>query len=260
MRTENHAFVEVELAAIALFDLAGLEAVSGTLMHKGREKTSYLLESEAGFFVVSGYELNREKHIQSRVEAIMSAMAWASRRNISPQPLTIDGRFTHLSERHIWAGYAFVDGSLLMQSRSPVEIYGRLGEVAATLHSSWSPDELRSPPELGDRLRNTVVPEGVREGIQRALSGRSSKRLLHGDLNASNVVLAGFPMVIDFDDCGIGIPELELAISLGYVNTSPADIRNCFQSMVSRYIAQSPDLDLKILGKLCGYIPWYLAA
>ncbi len=147
-----------------------------------------------------------------------------------------------------------------MQSSSLVETYGRLGEIAANLHSIQLAHELRRHPELADRLCNAVVPKGVREGIQRALAGKSRQCLLHGDLNASNVVLARFPIAIDFDDCGVGVPELELAISLGYVNTSPCDIRDCFQSMVSRYTAQNFDLDVQTLGRLCGYIPWYLAA
>lgn len=58
--------------------------------------------------------------------------------------------------------------------------------------------------------------------IDETLEGTSSDRLIHGDPNPSNVLFTDRgPHLIDFDDCGWGWPEYDLAVPLFWLWSDP---------------------------------------
>ncbi len=167
---------------------------------------------------------------------------------IAPRPLrTTDGR-THVLATAPWVPgprvvtvLGFVRGRLLAQGLTPARTRA-LGALLAHLHASterWpAPDDAaflrfdnpyaalpRRWPDLPSRL----LPPARHDTFLRAedriqacfgrLRAEAPRRLCHLDLHPHNVVVtpSGALTPIDFDDCALAHPALDLGISLHYL-------------------------------------------
>lgn len=134
--------------------------------------------------------------------------------------------------------YQWIDGSIPGEDPQ-AEDYVNIGRNMAKLHRStkdWIPSSGASMPYINhtllsstsnfpderipDRLM-TMIDElmGECDKVHAQLSGETHLQPIHADLHAFNVVNQpnGIQAVIDFDDCGIGFPLQDFAISTFYL-------------------------------------------
>jgi len=143
-------------------------------------------------------------------------------------PIPVDGRFLHeitTSEVHpVYAvAYDFAEGDA-PDIDQPKDVT-QMGRMLAGLHASMATLPLHDLPTLAafppraalgrvaDDLgvSRTALPETTLDDGER-------RQLLHGDFSSKNVRVAGASWrVFDFDDCGYGSVELDLANSLYFV-------------------------------------------
>jgi Ser/Thr protein kinase RdoA (MazF antagonist) len=139
------------------------------------------------------------------------------------------------------------------------QVAAELGRTMALLHRharSWPmPDGARLPlldsPLLGDEERLSRAP-GLTSEQRRVLDGatRAAERafadafatepavVLHADLHGNNLKWhEGRLAVFDFDDCGLGVPALDLAISAFYLRSEDASTE---EALLSGYASVSP--------------------
>lgn len=192
------------------------------------------------------------------LEQIRAEMAWlaALRHDTDlpvPQPLAnrqgelvTTVQVPEVPEARHCAIFSWLPGPLLADKLSPAALE-HLGQITARLHQHAQ--SFRLPP--GSRLkkldgvgldqgivlfdepyRELVPPERaalfrealsrVEEGLGRLYQQPEPPRILHADLHQWNLKLwKGRLAVLDFDDCALGYPVQDLAISLYYFQQSP---------------------------------------
>lgn len=147
--------------------------------------------------------------------------------------------------RHV-AIFSWMDGRHQRHAPSPA-LVRRMGATLATLHihaetfqlpadaslkrmdAVWpfgTPDKIYGadhewfPPER--RALFQQAAEVVSSTLERVYQAPDGLRILHADLHLGNVkVQAGQLRVFDFDDCALGLPVHDIAISLYYLQYAP---------------------------------------
>jgi len=135
-------------------------------------------------------------------------------------------------------GYTWIEGTI-PGDEPTAEDYRKIGRNMAELHLSsidWLPTDTASMPLLNTTLLSSssnypderINPrlEGMIQDlmaecdkVHERLSAETVLQPIHADLHAFNVVSQpnGIQAVIDFDDCGIGFPLQDFAISSFYL-------------------------------------------
>ena len=137
--------------------------------------------------------------------------------------------------------YTWLDGEELGDDAVPEQMF-QVGMAMATLHRSSKDFTLTAPAKLPtfdhwlwgteDFLlcENSLVPSGqlrlIREAVEiiqsdtRDLYVTTPNQIIHGDLHGWNLMWhEGQLALFDFDDCGFGIPQQDLAVCLYYLDT-----------------------------------------
>lgn len=103
------------------------------------------------------------------------------------------------------------------------------------------------------------IPVSILNTIATANTAGSS--IIHGDLNATNIILNQACMdiyAIDFDNLGIGLPEQELALALLYENRGEAFFKDSKQQLISAYQAEGGSIDTNLLNAFIVTAPVYV--
>jgi Ser/Thr protein kinase RdoA (MazF antagonist) len=171
--------------------------------------------------------------------------------------------------------YDFADGDAPDVNRP--DDAAQMGRVLAGLHASMAALPPSDLPELAafppiSRLENVAGDLGVPTAwLVGATSDRGDRRpqLLHGDFSSKNVRVAGATWrIFDFDDCGYGPIELDLANSLYFVlfdamtAPDPASYRSFRENLLGGYRESSgiapPDavLDALITRRVLALASW----
>jgi hypothetical protein len=246
---------ELNTAARALMKMSGITPRMGTKIHEGAAKTTYLIEGRDNLYVACRYGPGKDgRRLCSRAAAGVDAAAAAG---LGPRPLHAGKSPVIRSENRWWTGYVFIDGPALWGDRSLRDTYRVIGAFAAAWHARCSSDGRHR--RAVSRFEAPVIPPEIRARAL-AATGASQQLFLHGDLNASNIILTPAPRAVDFDEIGFGPPELDLAIALGYVNTSPEDLGGCFHALLRGYREAGGVADAGSVKSLAEIIPWYMAA
>lgn len=137
--------------------------------------------------------------------------------------------------------YSWLDGEELGDEATPQQVF-TVGAAMATLHQCSKDFSLESPAELPtfnhwlwgteDFLlsdKSLLLPEQktlIREAIEiiqadtSALYASTPTQIIHGDLHGWNLMWhEGQLSLFDFDDCGFGIPQQDLAVAMYYLDT-----------------------------------------
>ena len=137
--------------------------------------------------------------------------------------------------------YTWLEGEELGDEASPEQMF-TVGAAMATLHQSSKAFKLTPPAELptfDDWLWGTqdfllsqqsIVPTeqllSIREAVEiiqadtSALYKSTSTQIIHADMHGWNLMWhEGRLSIFDFDDCGFGIPQQDLAVALYYLDT-----------------------------------------
>jgi Ser/Thr protein kinase RdoA (MazF antagonist) len=144
----------------------------------------------------------------------------------------------HLEKDLLCLGYAWIEGTIPGEDPTK-EDYLQIGRNMAHLHNStldWMPTGSASMPHLNTTLMSSTsnYPDNriddelyamiqdlmtASNKVHERLSAESALQPIHADLHAENVVRKpdGIQAVIDFDDCGIGFPLQDFAISSFYL-------------------------------------------
>ncbi|MGI9667754.1 MAG: phosphotransferase enzyme family protein [Acidimicrobiia bacterium] len=142
-----------------------------------------------------------DKHALERKTALVADLA-----RIEPSvvaPARIGGTFVHESEQWLITATSFVDGEHVDQADPSSGTV--LGTALAGLHRSMC----QLPTAQVPRVATLTTDAAGR------WTSTSSDQLLHGDFAASNVVVSPEGIrVFDFDDCGYGPIEFDIANSL----------------------------------------------
>lgn len=139
--------------------------------------------------------------------------------------------------------YIWIEGTV-PEDEATADDYRNIGRNMAHLHLSskgWLPTGLASMPLLNTTFLSStsnypdsrISPELERmigeiliecDKVHERLSAQTMLQPIHADLHASNVVNRpdGIQVIIDFDDCGIGFPLQDFAISSFYVRDGSA--------------------------------------
>lgn len=254
------------VAAQALYSLNGAEAVSGTVVHAGRVKETLLLECDgppqggAELWIVCRYRGDQAG--QAACERAARGLDAAAQAGLGPDRL-ISGRPSPCCQQSgfWWTGYRYLDGPMAWDQRPLPVIYYDLGTFAAQWHRRTPLTGTEAP--LAERLPLLVEqPEDVRHALA-LLAEAGPEVLLHGDINASNLVRCPAGAVlraIDFDDVGRGPALLDLALTLGYVNTTPEDLRACCDSLLTGYHTAGGQVSRAQVIAFAPSVPWYMAA
>lgn len=134
--------------------------------------------------------------------------------------------------------YAFIEGTIPGEDPTNND-YRDIGRNMAHLHQSslsWIPEGNAAMPKINSTFMSSrsnfpdsrIQPNLSRmidelvietENVHRRLSSENTLQPLHADLHPFNVVKKpnGVQAVIDFDDCGIGFPLQDFAISTFYL-------------------------------------------
>ncbi len=134
--------------------------------------------------------------------------------------------------------YPWIDGTI-PGDEPTTEDFLQLGRNMAYLHIStldWMPTDGASMPYLNTTLLSstsnmpderidtelyTMIQDLTQKSdkVHERLSAATTLQAIHADLHSDNVVkqLNGIQVVIDFDDCGIGFPLQDFAISTFYL-------------------------------------------
>ena len=136
-----------------------------------------------------------------------------------------------------------------------------LGRAMATMHAharTWSMpeggdlsaftdplfgDEDRLLDAYADRREDRALVEWALERCQAAMTaaGRSAAAMvIHGDLHGANLLWhEGELALLDFDDCGIGVPALDLAIATFYLRGGDPRVEEALREGYSE-VAEPP--------------------
>jgi Phosphotransferase enzyme family len=239
---------QITQVAEQLYEHTKRVAKSGAVISSKPTKTTFILDCDDGSYVVSAYR--DDDYCRARSVAARVGMQLASRHDLSPCPID----FEAASLLH---GYRFAAGAALDNYQSLAKSYYIIGGVAAQLHRIEMPLKIYLEKLMG-RFRDVELPGWV---LKRVISDDTVRPsvFLHGDLNSANLIATqqGY-LAIDFDNCGTGPPELDLAISLGYVNTHQADWLSCFSAIVNGYRDIGGMLSLRRLMELATTVPYYM--
>ena len=193
-----------------------------------------------------------------------------------PHPIeNIDGDF-YTSILHDASGrmfhcvlYSWILGEELEDEPTDEQLYA-LGAAMATMHlvaPGFALPEGSVLPTFDDPLWRTedfllseksVLDAEAKELITQALSAiksgvakyyvNATPRIIHADMHGGNVLWhEGSLSVIDFDDCGLGLPLQDLATALYYLDTPEQDaaFRRGYESMAP--IPECSDKEMKML-------------
>lgn len=237
--------------------MAACTPLSGAVLRAGPLKVTYLFETDNDYFVVCRY---RQLSLRSPAMQASVGLEFAYRVDLGPVPcFGSDGRLIHAFSGSQWVMYSFLHGPVLASLPQLIDVYEALGGIAAAWHSSSCKCEAVGWSLL-DSLDLPFVPEAVKSKAKQVLADCSSPVLLHGDLNATNIVLTPKLKAIDFDEAGMGPPELDLAIALGYINTCEEDVSACFEAILRGYGHSASDAFAEAVANLTTLIPWYFMA
>lgn len=169
----------------------------------GKQSHVMTVDSAAGPLAV---KLSDAAYVDKRIlQTRMSMVRDLARfdRSVVP-PARIGEDLVHQVGKWIMTATPFISGMHPDPSRAS-DAY-RMGEALAKLHESLS-----RFPKL-----NIPFIAALRAPKRRAAAeSRSALQLLHGDFNNTNIVQVGHEILIfDFDDCGYGPVELDVAIAL----------------------------------------------
>ena len=137
--------------------------------------------------------------------------------------------------------YTWLEGEELGDEATPSQMF-QVGALMAQLHQSSTDFELTQPAELptfDDWLWGTedfllsaksLLPTAERALVQEAVAritsdmaqlyAQTAVQIIHGDLHGWNLMWhEGQLSVFDFDDCGFGIPQQDLAVTMYYLDT-----------------------------------------
>lgn len=232
-----------------VYESTGILASSGLKVAHNNSKVTYIFDAADGTYIVAQHS-DRSSHVQLR--SIQVGMDLASQKRLSPEPLP----FPHGSRL---SGYRYVFGHDLTRCETLNEIYREIGSFSAKLHSLDS-STIMEARDLVDTFRSVDLPDWISQSVE-GVTREANRVFLHGDLNASNLIRTAEGIVaIDFDECGCGPPELDLAIALGYVNTDECDWLTCFSTLANSYIEGGGKLDFRRLAVLSTLAPFYMLA
>lgn len=246
----------LEDASVKLFEFTGLEAESGALIRQTEIKTSFFLDCGASSFIMLAYGA---PHVG---KGSLSAMRAASKWGLAPEVLHHAGRSWKVERDVLWGGYHYFKGQWIgSETLSLPTIYRQLGSFAAALHRQFDSPRL---PDISSQWpsENTSRAEAnIIERLARPQARNFRRVLIHGDLNATNLLREKDTyMAVDFDEAALGRPEHDLAISLAYVNTTPDEYLNCFQALSRGYTFAGGVLDTEVLRVLAITAPMYVVA
>jgi Ser/Thr protein kinase RdoA (MazF antagonist) len=240
---------EITRVAAQLYEQTGRVARSGAVITRKSTKTVFILDCDDGSYIVAAYR--DDDYARSRLAAARVGMLLASMQDLSPRP--IDLKTTSLLH-----GYRFAPGPTLDHCTDLAQIYYEIGGFVGRFHKIEIPLQT-SAEELLTRVADHGLPDWVLQRV--AGDGTASRSVfLHGDLNSSNLILSDHRwLAIDFDSCGTGPPELDLAIALGYVNTHQAEWLSCFSAAVNGYRdGGGGRLCIRRLVELASVTPFYM--
>lgn len=131
--------------------------------------------------------------------------------NVVP-PIRIEDALVQPIGGWLMTATPFIDGDQL--DVGCTDDAGRLGESLARLHEALS------------RLESFEIPPIAALGSTRRSANREGWQLLHGDFSNQNVIVqSALLRIFDFDDCGYGPIEYDLANSL-YMVLFDSDVTN----------------------------------
>lgn len=241
--TDDEQAEALRPVAVAAADAFGLE-VHRLEVHLHAYNTTYALETDSG----ERFALRINTNSTSPRDEIDAQQAWQlsiaeDTPVLVPTPLpTTDGQWCASVQSEALGREVLVTcaGWLLgpdVGEPTP-EVAHELGRAMALLHlqaRSWQVPEggtlpLFDSPLFGDvdRLSTTVVDTPAREVFGKAMDlttevfarvyADAPVRALHADLHGGNLKWhEGSLAIFDFDDCGLGVPALDLAISTFYL-------------------------------------------
>jgi Ser/Thr protein kinase RdoA (MazF antagonist) len=167
--------------------------------------------------------------------------------------------------------YSWLDGEEVGDQPSSEQLRA-LGAAMATLHKSSENFELPTGaklPLLSDPMWETedyllgeksVLDPQAKALISRAIDAIASEtkrlfasqkpQIIHADLHGWNVMWSdGILSVLDFDDCGIGLPLQDLATAIYYLDTPEQDaaLKEGYESVAPLPEFSQSDLDMLLL-------------
>ena len=167
--------------------------------------------------------------------------------------------------------YSWLDGEEVGDQPSSEQLRA-LGAAMATLHKSSENFELPTGaklPLLSDPMWETedyllgeksVLDPQAKALISRAIDAIASEtkrlfasqkpQIIHADLHGWNVMCRdGILSVLDFDDCGIGLPLQDLATAIYYLDTPEQDaaLKEGYESVAPLPEFSQSDLDMLLL-------------
>ncbi|WP_167305958.1 phosphotransferase enzyme family protein [Nocardioides euryhalodurans] len=241
---EDQQVAALRTAAATAAERFGLE-VTGLEVAAHAFNTTFAVDTKEGERVA----LRVNTGSQSGPENVVAQQEWqrgiaAETDVLVPVPLlTPDGAWSVEVASEAYGGPLLVTGASWLEGpdvdEPDAEVARELGRAMARLHlqaEAWSlPDGAAMPvfdtPLFGDedllasaegldddgRAVLDRAREVADEGFGALFDG-ASLRPLHADLHGGNLKWhAGRLAVFDFDDCGLGLPELDLAISAFYL-------------------------------------------
>lgn len=153
--------------------------------------------------------------------------------------------------------YTWLEGEELGDEATPSQIF-KVGALMAGLHQSSKDFKLTEPAKLPvfdhwlwgteDFLLSakSIVPSYERKLIQEAVSfielhtaalfAETQVQIIHGDLHGWNLMWhEDVVSVFDFDDCGFGIPQQDLAVAMYYLDTPEQE-----EALIQGYTSVGP--------------------
>ncbi|WP_062270528.1 phosphotransferase family protein [Endozoicomonas arenosclerae] len=254
--SENRFLLE---ASEVLYTELGIEAEYGQNKVRKKEKElAFLVNAQKQTFAVSKYAMN-----SPAIQQTYQCQQFLASQNLTA-PLLFHSHPDLTGES--WSIREYLEGELWLKQynqRLP-EGYYQLGKLAARLHTR-RPDNLPSAINQHwiDTLRQTEVHDTRLEQVIKTFletMQTATETLLHGDLHLGNVIETNNgPQFIDFDECGLGAPEMDLAIALAYVNTDLEEFRICKEKIIQGYIEAGGKVSQTLLNCCIILAPVYVS-
>lgn len=256
-------------AALAAADRFGLDLVRLELVAHAYN-TTFAADGANG----ARYALRVNTNSKSTPENVVAQQTWQRAITASTGVLVPEPRATPEGDWYVEVGCEALGGSLMVTAASwlagpdvtqvDAAAARELGRTMAALHEqsrSWplpagaflprfdtplfgDEDLLRSADGLGP-VQQAVLDRALEETARvfaRVYDG-APVQPLHADLHGGNLKwIRGRLAVFDFDDCGLGVPELDLAIAVFYLR---GDVATLEQALRGGYadVSPLPDVD-----------------
>ena len=253
---ENQFLIEAAEKLVEHFDI---EAEYGQNKVRKKEKDlCFLVSKEKQTFVVSRYNHN-SKALQDSFQCQMHLADY----QLAPSLMHYS---TENSSESVWSIREYLSGESWLnkfQTSLPAG-YFQLGLLSARIHRV-------QPVQLTDSLNqhwiitlNKALSTNPQLASLIQLFNNHMKdcqtALLHGDLHLGNIIETEIgPKCIDFDESGIGAPEMDLAIALAYVNTDLEEFSACREQLLKGYVLKGGSINKPFLNVCTVLAPLYVS-